>query len=279
LSLVDLAYGARVVVDAGEFPDLYLFMRCTGGEGVVYQGAGQSAWHPGTTVPVSAWHRTRFDFSPGFEQSTFRPGTEALEACCGRLLGRPLDEKLCFDLVPFTAEFERTWTGVLGLLGTLPLVLPDLARRALEEFVLASLLTGHRHNYTDWLLCREQVSRPARLVSRAEAIIQHRIDDTTLTASSIAQSLGVSMRALQYAFQEHRGLTPTAYLRQLRLEQVRKCLLAGKDGDKVIDVALAHGFFHLGRFAQQYKAHFGEAPSDTLRSRRRSSSRSVIAPA
>jgi len=273
LSVVELAYGARVAVDAGEFPNLYLFMRCTGGEGVVRQGAAQSAWQPGATIPVSAWHRTGFDFGPSFEQSTFRPETDALEACCARLLGRPLDDKLCFDLVPFTAEFERTWTGVLGLVGALPAVLPDPAHHALEEFVLASLLTGHRHNYTAWLFRHEQVSRPARLVSRAEAYIQQHIEDTTLTASCIAQALGVSMRALQCSFQEYRGVTPTAYVRQRRLQQVREHLLAGEEGDKVIDVALAHGFFHLGRFAHQYRAQFGEAPSDTLRSRRRSPAR------
>jgi len=266
LSLVQLAYGAHVEVDAGEFPDLYLFMRCTLGEGSVRQGSAQTRWSPGATIPVSAWRRTQFDFGPSFSQSTFRPDTAALEACCGRLLGRPLEDKLRFDLAPFAPAFERTWGGLLGMLEQLP-GLPEPAQKALEEFALTALLTGHPHNHTRGLERQQPVSRPARLVSRAEAFVQAHIEDTTLTVLEIAQSLGVSVRALQSSFQEHRRQTPTAYLRQIRLGQVRDRLRDGTDGDKVIDVALAHGFFHLGRFAQQYKAQFGESPSDTLRSR------------
>lgn len=266
LSRIQLAYGAHVAVDAGEFPDLYLFMRCTFGEGAVRQGSVQTRWSPGATVPVSAWHRTQFDFSPSFSQSTFRPDTAALEACCGRLLGRPLEDSLSFELTPFAPAFEQAWGGVLGLLEQ-SAGLPEAAQKALEEFVLTSLLTGHPHNHTKGLQRQQPVSRPARLVGRAEAFIRQHIDDTSLTVSELAQALGVSVRALQSSFQEQRQLTPTAYLRQIRLGQVRERLLDGVDGDKVIDIALAHGFFHLGRFAQHYKAHFGESPSETLRSR------------
>jgi AraC family ethanolamine operon transcriptional activator len=33
----------------------------------------------------------------------------------------------------------------------------------------------------------------------------------------------------------------------------------------VTDVALEFGFWHLGRFAEQYKGMFGESPHETLR--------------
>jgi len=268
-SVVELAYGAHVAVDAGTFPNLYLFMHCVAGDGLVRQGRTSAAWFPGATIPVSAGRETRFDFGPNFVQATFRPDADALQRCCARLLGHPLDDELRFELVPFSPELERTWTSVLRLLDTLPGIRHDAAGKALEEFVLTSLLTGHRHNYTDLLLRPEPVSRPARLVDRAEAYIEHHIDETTLTAADIAGALGVSMRTLQSSFQEHRQITPTAYLRQIRLEQVREHLLNGPDGEKIIDIALEHGFVHLGRFAQQYKRFYGEAPSDTLRLRRR----------
>jgi AraC-like DNA-binding protein len=268
-SVVKLAYGAHVTVDAGTFPDLYLFMRCVNGDGLVRHGTTSAAWFPGTTIPVSAGRQTRFDFGSNFVQATFRPDADALQRCCARLLGHPLDDTLSFELLPFSPEFERMWTSVLCLLGTLPATQHDSAATALEEFVLTSLLTGHRHNYTDLLLRRERVSRPSRLVDRAEAYIKHHINETTLTASDIAEALGVSVRTLQSSFQERRRITPTAYLRQIRLEQVRERLLNGPDGERVIDIALEHGFLHLGRFAQQYKRVYGEAPSDTLRLRRR----------
>jgi transcriptional regulator GlxA family with amidase domain len=37
----------------------------------------------------------------------------------------------------------------------------------------------------------------------------------------------------------------------------------------VADVALACGFFHLGRFAQDYRARYGITPSVTLHGTRR----------
>lgn len=273
LSIVRLAYGARVEVDAGEFPNLFLFMRCTAGEAAVSQGNRTSAWNAGATIPVSAGRLTRFDFGPSFEQITLRPDATALEACCANLVGRPLDDGLKFDLVPFSSELERTWTCILDLVKTLPATLPTPAYRSLEHFVLTTLLHAHPHNYSGWMLGKEPISRPARLAGRAEALIQERIDDRSLTVSDIASSLGVSVRSLQCAFQEYRATTPTAYLRKIRLGQVREQLLSIADEETVTDIAFEHGFFHLGRFAQQYKKQFGEAPSDTLRARRRRTSR------
>jgi len=273
LALVQLAYGARVEVDAGEFPGLFLFMRCTAGEGTVSQGNRSATWRAGTTIPVSAGRPTRFDFGASFEQITFRPDTVTLEACCASLVGRPLDDGLKFDPVPFTPALERSWSGVWDLVDTLPAALPAPAYRSLEQFVLMSLLHGHPHNYTGWMRGERPASRPARLATLAESFIHDRIADLSLTVSDIAASLGVGVRALQLAFQAHRGITPTAYLRRIRLAQVRERLLDGEDDDTVTDIAFAHGFFHLSRLAQQYKAQFGESPSDTLRARHRRSAR------
>ena len=59
------------------------------------------------------------------------------------------------------------------------------------------------------------------------------------------------------------GMPPTAYVRAVRLDRVRDKLLAGGPTVSVTDVAMKWGFFHLGRFAQQYKHRFGVLPSHT----------------
>ncbi|OLT33268.1 helix-turn-helix domain-containing protein [Rhodococcus sp. KRD197] len=60
-------------------------------------------------------------------------------------------------------------------------------------------------------------------------------------------------------------MTPTTYIRDIRLEGVRRDLQKGGETIKVGDVAFSCGFNHLGRFASHYEAKFGETPSRTLR--------------
>ena len=55
------------------------------------------------------------------------------------------------------------------------------------------------------------------------------------------------------------------YLKLRRLHAVRRELMAtGKGKAKVADIAYAHGFYELGRFASVYARQFGERPSETL---------------
>lgn len=267
-ALVRLAYGAHVRVDAGRFPQLFLIMRCVSGEASVGQDSARAAWRPGATLPVSAEARTHFDFPQGFSQLTFRADSNALDACCAGLLGQPLDEALRFALAPFSPAFETTWSRVLALLEGYPPDLPRPTHHALEQFVLTSLLTGHPHNYSRWLDNPGALRRPTRLVDRAVHHMHDRCDDLSLTVLDVARGLGVSLRTLQLAFQRDRDESPSACLRDIRLRQVRTKLQHGSSGDTVTDLALAHGFFHLGRFAQHYRQRFGESPSATLRRRR-----------
>lgn len=58
------------------------------------------------------------------------------------------------------------------------------------------------------------------------------------------------------------------YVREVRLRHVRDRLLKPMPGDSVTDIAIEHGFPHLGEFATAYKKAFGESPSETLRRHR-----------
>jgi AraC family ethanolamine operon transcriptional activator len=75
---------------------------------------------------------------------------------------------------------------------------------------------------------------------------------------------GVSERTLEYAFREHIGLAPARYLRLRRLNGVRRELRAAGAAElRVTEVAMRWGFWQLGRFAGEYRAAFGELPSET----------------
>ncbi len=62
-------------------------------------------------------------------------------------------------------------------------------------------------------------------------------------------------------------MTPTAYLRRVRLDHAHRELVGAADGDglTVTEVAYRWGFSSPSRFAERYRAAFGVAPSQTLR--------------
>lgn len=88
----------------------------------------------------------------------------------------------------------------------------------------------------------------------------------TVTIAELCQVLNTSRRTIQYCFHEVLHTNPVQYLRAIRLNNVRRELRNGsRTLTQVQDVAARWGFWHLSHFASDYRAMFGELPSDTLR--------------
>ncbi len=87
-----------------------------------------------------------------------------------------------------------------------------------------------------------------------------------ITLADVAESACVSRRTLTHAFQESLGMGPMTYLKLLRLNRVRHRLCQPRYRNlRIIDAASEYGFWHLGQFARDYRALFGELPSETRR--------------
>lgn len=108
-----------------------------------------------------------------------------------------------------------------------------------------------------------------RIARRARTRMLERLAQP-FTVTELCLQLGCSRRSLQYAFQSVYDLTPMAYLRVLRLTAARQRLSGGMADTTVKAVAAEVGFNHLPRFAQAYTLMFGERPSQTLATGRRS---------
>jgi TolB-like protein/AraC-like DNA-binding protein len=85
-----------------------------------------------------------------------------------------------------------------------------------------------------------------------------------MSVADLVAYCGVPERTLRKHFRTFMGASPLMYWRQLRLAGVRACLLGGSDNASITEVAIRFGFSHFGRFAQDYRYHFGESPSVTL---------------
>lgn len=91
-------------------------------------------------------------------------------------------------------------------------------------------------------------------------------NDTVLTVTDLAADLGVADHVLRAAFIQCTGVSPRIWLRQHRLNIARRALLRPETTEaSVARVAMACGFYHLGRFAAYYAETFHETPLQTLR--------------
>ena len=101
----------------------------------------------------------------------------------------------------------------------------------------------------------------------ADYIEQHLTQEIGIDQlSTIAR---VSERSLYALFERHAGITPKDYIRQRKLERIHAQLLdPASKVRSVTEVALDHGFLHLGRFAESYRRCFGELPSETYKRNR-----------
>jgi len=100
-------------------------------------------------------------------------------------------------------------------------------------------------------------------LERLEAFIRSR-PFAPLSLVDLARVAGVTTRTLNAICHRNRGVSPMELLRNLRLEGARDKLLSDEDAS-ITDVALEHGFGHLGRFSAYYRERFGELPRQTGR--------------
>jgi AraC-like DNA-binding protein len=264
--LVSLSYSAPVKIDAQNMSRLFLMMHCAHGAASTTQEDRTAEWKTGQTMPFSANFDTKLWFDSAFLQKSVRLDMERVEAQCARWLGRPLEERLRFELRPFSGELERIWQRTLAYGWSSEeggLLLAGAAKAALDEYLLTLLLHHHPHNYSEELAQSVPAPVPG-ILRRAERFI---IDNASasITVSDVADHLGISLRSLQAGFRQWRETTPTAFLRRARLQLVRDELLRSSQDTNVTTVALRNGFSHLGRFSAQYRSAFGEDPSATLR--------------
>jgi AraC-like DNA-binding protein len=81
----------------------------------------------------------------------------------------------------------------------------------------------------------------------------------------LCQALDTSVSRLAQAFRATFDISVHRFLKLRRLAMVRAALRSrGGPAPLVKTVALSHGFWHLGQFALDYRAMYGEAPSETL---------------
>ena len=154
-------------------------------------------------------------------------------------------------------------TGVVRTVNAHPALLADAREMAqARSRLLAPLIAWSTQAYADES-CGSQSRREAS-VRRAMDLVER--SSRPITALDLAVACGVSQRTLEHGFRELLGVTPAAYLRVHRMNLAHHALA---DADprlhSVTEIALESGFSHPGRFSAEYRAMFGQLPSETLK--------------
>lgn len=269
LSINYLDYGAEVRIDPGALSSFFLVqMPLAGGSEVTCGKATVTSTPDLATVP-SATESLSMVWHDGSPHLLVHISRTTAEARLRELLGHDLIAPLRFELgMDMTTPEAQSWRRLVDLAvadaDSGGLTLQSVVRDQLEDMILTGLLMTHRHNYSEPLQRHYRPAAPRAI--RAAVALFEASPENTPTMTELARAAGVSIRSLQVGFQQYMGMSPTEYLRDLRLQRVHDELAAaGADGRTVADVAYSWGFNHLGRFAQMYRKRFGELPSQTIR--------------
>jgi len=196
----------------------------------------------------------------------------ALSRLCAQLLDRSIDGPLDFNpVIQPDTNAHRRWMAIVAMLldhaeAPHQATVASLFHRHIEEMAMLTLLTDHRHSYSNHLDQAGSAIAPRNIRQAEEFIAANAYEPLTLV--EIAQAVGVSVRTLTAGFRAFRNTTPMKYLHDIRLNGARRDLLGGEKATAVSEVAMCWGFVNFGRFAGDYYRRFGEYPSDTLRHRR-----------
>lgn len=166
--------------------------------------------------------------------------------------------------IPPSAAATALWLDTVGLVSRTLQRGPvgDLLWSELRRMTAAAFL----ELYPPTVAAAAEAGHPRAARVRAAMEYAHAHAAEPIGPADLAAAAGVSVRALQLAFQQATGTTPAAHLRDVRLDRVHAELVtADPRRTTVAAVAGAWGFAHLGRFSAQYRTRFGEPPGATLR--------------
>ena len=110
---------------------------------------------------------------------------------------------------------------------------------------------------------------PAKYRRAYRYLLEH-LDCAELSVREIADDMGVTERALQWAFKNHLGMTPGEVMQRCRVERIRADLLRDDaPGHSVIETAARWGIRNRSTLVTSYRKYFRETPTETLARRGR----------
>jgi len=266
-----LHYGADVSIDTTERSDFYMVQLPLVGQAQVACANEQRVADPATLSILPPRARNRMEWNGDCTMILVQVPSDAL-----RRRAIQSADALNPRFALFRSRDDRNvaawWQAVEDLVSNLDRFGDQWLRNpaayiALEEFLLSTLAALLREPEAE----TDGNHGSLRCFQLAKAYVHDNLD-RALSSEEIARHAGVHARTLEAIFKRQGETSPVAYARRCRLLAVHEKLQAAQRDNRDLSVtktALDHGFIHMGRFAAQYREHFGCCPSDTYTGQRR----------
>ena len=106
---------------------------------------------------------------------------------------------------------------------------------------------------------RQQAFSHQKFISKVDSILERNLQNTAFHVEKLSQEMGLSRVHLYRKIKEVSGASPSAYIRNYRLQ--RAALFLREENCSVSDAAYYTGFNDLSHFSKCFKKAFGLSPS------------------
>lgn len=270
IALIYSAYGTGVELEFPQ-PEFARQMFCLSGKGILRVGKTDAAMCIGKSMTLPVGRPVTFCLNENVEQLALRIGeatlVKSLTALLGsepakpiQLHGGQLEESREIALRDLVMYFVKSVHSLEESDPYCPVI------SELEQAIIAAFLYSNHHNYSDLLRADSKDAGPWQVRAVEDHILSHW--NEPIDIFQLVEITGVSARSIFQAFARTRSYSPKTFLKRARLTHARAKLQSCDPGTSVTAIALSCGFNNVGRFASEYRAQFGELPSETLARRR-----------
>jgi len=268
ISLNVLGYGGEVAIDPGMLGDFYLLqIPLTGAALIAHRGEEVCVGAERGTI-LNPDRPTRMQWGADCRKLLVQIEERFMHRVAEEATGAELPGPVRFDPAVDLHGSQGCRLKALALTmakavdaGRLYAGKVGLREMSAERELARLLLAVQPSNVSHMLRAEAGAVRPVYLRRAVEFIHGHYTEPIGL--DDIAVSAGVHPRNLQIGFRKALGRSPISYLRDVRLDAARYHLSARQNRDSVTETAFACGFSHLGRFSRDYRARFGQLPSQS----------------
>ena len=267
LSLLNINYGAHVDIQPIGNDEFYFTQTTLSGTTCVYDKHQIVPTRAGETVIVSPHNDYKFNLPSGSNRLVIGIQNEILEQYLSSILQENVKEKLVFHMETSDKAVQQIWINHIINLSRILTSQPIMATnnkifQSHLEATMSLMLGLFRSNYTEALNSPKDTATSARIKKAKDYV--HANIRKNISVNDVANAACISPRALQYSFRDIVGVSPSKYIRQIKLEAVNKALESAGPEENVTNILSNFEITSFGHFSKFYKEAFGCTPKITL---------------